>query len=318
MPGRISLAVDVDYPPYAYVATPPEGDFTVAGFGTDVALGLMEVCPNLQISVRQTQWSQCWDGSTGLNSYGQGPRAGDGLDSGWFHGCMTYTHTTGVRNRYLEFTEGILQANKPAGIITLLDNGVPRVLPNSTLAGKKVVDVAGWAPTSDALALVTNKCTGGRYGGYEIVTPTEDGNDAAMAILRAGEADAMWIYADQAYNFQEGPGIIPTWNTTLWRGFGTEYAYIATGQSGHAYNGTTLAISKKGSGLASVLNPCIRAFMKTQSYHEVCAKHGQINACYPNEYFNTSELVAAAQAPYLKPTNEQTGDCSNGYCPCNV
>jgi len=47
MPGTtkpsILLAQDVDWPPYAYLAMPPEGDYTVAGFGKDVAMGLSEV-----------------------------------------------------------------------------------------------------------------------------------------------------------------------------------------------------------------------------------------------------------------------------------
>ena len=35
------------------------------------------------------------------------------------------------------------------------------------------------------------------------------------------------------------------------------FAYIHTGLNEWSVNGTTLAISKKGSGLAGVLNPCI-------------------------------------------------------------
>jgi len=315
MPGTISLAVDTDYPPYAYVAVPPEGDFDVAGFGHDVAHGLMEVC-NITISTRQADWAECWDGSRGLNTYGQGPKTGVGIEQGYFHGCMTYTHTTGIRNRFLEFTDGILQANKPAGLLTRLDaNGVPHVLPNSTLEGLTIVDVAGWAPTADGLALVNNYCTNSRYGGYTVVAPPEDGNDAAMAMVMSGEVDAMWVYADQAYNFQPKPDMVPTWNESLWEGFGTKYAYIATGQFGHAYNGTTLAISKKGSGLSQILNPCIQKFMKTRSYYEVCLKHGQEDSCYENEFFNGT---SSGPKPWMDSTDKQTGDCSSGYCPCSV
>ena len=231
LPLTLVLATQ-DYPPYAYMTIPPTGDFVLAGMGRDIASGLMDVCPELKISVRQTTWRECWDGSSELNSYGQGPQAGDGLEEGFYHGCMTCayamrshahlmreeenpwhtarvgvneadgvgtvgsladTHTTGVRNRYVEFTDGFLQANKPAGLLTRLNsNGVPHVLPSSTLDGLTIVDVSGWAPTADGLSLVENKCTRTRYGGYTMVTPAKNGNDAAMEMLMSGAADAMW------------------------------------------------------------------------------------------------------------------------------
>merc|ERR1711998_445927 len=114
--------------------------------------------------------------------------------------------------------------------------------------------------TADTLALVTNKCTGERFAtDFEMVTPTVDGNDAAMEMLMNGTVDAMWVYADQAYNYQcHDDGITPTWNCDLWSGFGTQYAYVQTGLFGHAYNGTTLTISKRGSGLSDIVNPCIQ------------------------------------------------------------
>ena len=110
---------------------------------------------------------------------------------------MTYTHTIGVRNRFLEFSHGILSHNKPAGLITRLVNGVPVVSPQSDLSGIKVVNVAGWAPTKDGLSLVENTCsTNKRFKGYTMVTPATIGPDAAMKMLLDGSADAMWIYAD--------------------------------------------------------------------------------------------------------------------------
>ena len=109
---------------------------------------------------------------------------------------MTYTHTIGVRNRYMEFSHGILSHNKPAGLITRLKNGIPEISPQSDLSGIKVVDVAGWAPTEDGLSMVTNTCTNKRFTGYTMLTPEKAGNDAAMKMLLNGEADAIWIYAD--------------------------------------------------------------------------------------------------------------------------
>lgn len=313
MPGKsrpkIILAQDVDWPPYAYVSTPPEGDFAVGGFGNDVAKGLESVC-DIDIVTIQTQWSQCW----GAN------KIGDGLAHGLYHGCMTYTHTAGTRGRYLDFTNGILSANKPAGILTRLgSDGKPVIDPMGDLSGKKIVDVKGWAPTADGLKLVNNWCTGKRYSGFEMITPENDGNDAAMEILMSGGADGMFVYADQAYNYrpgQQSDGVTPTWDEELWSGLGTKFAYVATGQLGHSYNGTTLAISKKGSGLPEILNPCIQKFMQTQAYYDVCAKHGFTKYCYPNEFFGEK---ADGDKPWMLKTNEQpSDDCASGYCGCGA
>ena len=84
MPGntrpKIILAQDVDWPPYAYVAVPPEADYDVAGFGHDIAKGLSSVC-DIDVETRQTDWAKCW----GSN------KIGDGLEAGHYHGCMMYT-----------------------------------------------------------------------------------------------------------------------------------------------------------------------------------------------------------------------------------
>lgn len=78
----------------------------------------------------------------------------------------------GTRGRYLDFSYGLLSANKPAGILTRLGaDGKPVLDPKSDLKGKKIVDVKGWAPTSDGMSLVNNWCTGKRYNGYEILNP---------------------------------------------------------------------------------------------------------------------------------------------------
>merc|ERR1719473_2197283 len=304
---KIILAQDVDWPPYAYVATPPEGDYEVAGFGHDVAKGLESVC-DIDVVTRQTSWSECWGDN----------KIGDKLDAGAFHGCMTYTHTAGTRNRYVDFTNGILSANKPAGILTRLgSDGKPIIDPKSDLTGKKIVDVKGWAPTADGLKLVTNWCTNKRYTGYEVLTPVTDGNDAAMAMLRDGTADGMFVYADQAHNYRPNqPGVTATWNEALWTGLGTKFAYIGTGMLGHSYNGTTLVISKKGSGLNAIINPCIKKFMETQAYHDVCKKHEFEASCYPNTFFPSASDTSK---PWMLKTNEQAANgCSTGYCSCDA
>ena len=182
---KLILAQDVDYPPYAQLG-PVEEDSPVSGFGADVAKGLMDVC-DIDVFTVQTQWSRCW----------QDEKIGEGLALGEFHACATYTHAAGVRNRYIEFSSPILKDNKAAGILTRLDSsGKPLVDGNSDLNGMKVVDVIGFAPTADNLAIVTNDCVGTPFKGYEIVAPSYTSdvpNDDALRTLLDGDADAMWV-----------------------------------------------------------------------------------------------------------------------------
>lgn len=309
MPGltkpKVILAQYIDYPPYAYMSEPPEGDYELAGFGVDVAKGLESVC-DIDVNFVQTDWADCWDAG----------KIGEGLNNGHYHACMTYTHTKGERNRFLDFSYGILSMNKPAGLLTLLTDGVPTITGLDDLSGKKIVDVVGWAPTADALAMVTNQCTGNRFSGYEVVTPDAydslPANDAAMQMLRNGEADAMWVYADQGFVYQCDDGEEAEWDCDLWSGLGTEYAYVQTGLEA-AYNGTTLTISKKGSGLPAILNPCIQKFMETEAYYDTCVKHDLTGSCYANDHFPAAE---EDNSPWLIPTDELTSDCSSGYCQC--
>lgn len=120
---------------------------------------------------------------------------------------MTYTHTKGVRPRFAEFSYGILKDNKPAGILTRLVDGKPVIDPKSNLAGVKIADVKGWAPTIDSLDFVSNNCTGERFENYEMIstensytrvdgTVIEGVNDVALAMLLDSEVDAVWVYAD--------------------------------------------------------------------------------------------------------------------------
>jgi len=308
MPGlsrpKITLAADIDWPPYAYLGVPPESDYDTAGIGHDIAKNLSTVC-DIDVTVAQTDWADCWSSE----------KIGIGLKDGHYHGCMTYTHTAGARPRMMEFTDAFLNDNKPAGILTRLDSsGAPVISSTSDLSGVNVVDVNGWAPTADTLALVRNPCTGNLFSGYNMIVPPTVGNDAAMAMLMDGTADAMWVYADQAYTYDcSDPAVTPTWNCTLWSGLGTKFAYIQTGLFGHALNGTTLAISKRGSGLASIINPCLQKLMQTKNYYEICNKHGLTQYCYPNAFFPSDNY---GTNPWEKPTDQATSACSSGYCSC--
>lgn len=114
----------------------------------------------------QTDWTDCW---------GSGGTIGLGLAQGHYHGCMSYTHTRGMRNRFVEFTHGILNVNKPAGLLVRLrSDGKPEVSSYHDLSGLTVVDVARWAPTEDGLAFVNNDCTGGKFDGWTMVTTPEE------------------------------------------------------------------------------------------------------------------------------------------------
>lgn len=303
---KVILAQDIDWPPYAYLGEPPESDYQVAGIGYDIIMGMGALC-NFDVTVVQTDWADCWAGG----------KIGAGLKDGHYHGCMTYTHTQGERNRFAEFSQAILKDNKPAGLIVRLDaQGNPLVGGSSDLSGLNVVDVNGWAPTSDTLGIVNNPCTGQKFSGYNLIIPAETGNDAAMAILRSGQADAMWVYADQAYNYDcTAAGVTPSWNCTLWGGFGTDYAYIQTGLFDHAFNGTTLTMAKKGSGIAQIINPCLQRYMKTADYYNVCSKHSLVDSCFPNSYFPNAN---SAPNPWEILADQLTTTCADGYCPCSA
>ena len=99
----------------------------------------------------------------------------------------------------------------------------------------------------------------------------------------------------------------------MWSKLKTEFAYVQTGILDYQNAGTTLAISKKGSGLAVLLDPCIESFLKTESYKDLCEEYGFVNTCFENEFFDISD---EANPPYSFPTTELSTSCSDGYCPC--
>ena len=110
---KIILAQDIDYPPFSMLASPQETgeDYELSGMAIDVINGMNAMCGGLEIVPVQTDWDNCWATETS--------EIGDGLLNGYYHGCLAYTHTRGVRNRYLEFSHPITQ-NGAAGILTRL------------------------------------------------------------------------------------------------------------------------------------------------------------------------------------------------------
>ena len=135
---HVIMAMDIDYPPYAYTREthpgPPFNDThaldEVVGVGADMIKALGEHC-GFDVTITQAHWSDCWDAG----------EIGAGLREGWYHGCMTFTHAAGMRNRFLDFTGSWAVPNKPAGLITRLVNGVPHINGQDDLAGRTIVDV---------------------------------------------------------------------------------------------------------------------------------------------------------------------------------
>ena len=334
--GRtLKFGMDTDFPPYAY-RNSTTGE--LAGFGKDIADGMTALCDDVTIEVVYTNWANCIGGGS----------LGVLIENGTLDACMTYTHAHGFRDQVADFSYAILNDNKPAGLMTLLVNGVPKVNGNSNLDGVKVscrseamflfltcflfsvmallkvtevchgpfaevVDVGGWAPPEDTLSLVTNKCTDEKYSTNLNLQVAMGGYDEAMTILRNGSADAMYVYADMAEKAQCTPGVAQDWNCTLWTGFGTEYAYVQTGQYGYMVNGTTLALTKKGSGVPELINSCLQRFMDTKDYYDLCVKYDFVSTCFPNSHFPTSTVVPQS---YELATKQLTTTCADGYCPC--
>merc|ERR1712241_1384736 len=158
-----------------------------------------------------------------------------------------------------------------------------------------------------------NTCTDTKFSDDLVISTGEFGNDAALKMLL--DVDALWIYADQAelYSAACAENSKQDWDCDMWSQFGTSFAYVNTGIYDYMNAGTTLAISKKGSGLSETLNPCIEAFINTESYKDLCVEYGLEDSCFKNEFFDeTDEEVA----PYSLPSSKLTTSCSDGYCPC--
>lgn len=336
--GHFLLGISPDYPPYTKLSPTIVGDLNfpakdLGGFSVEFARLMKPTC-GIQVDFIMSPWSDCWTGasSTWRNDSGSFERAsladgiqgikdqgdpvsteyiGRGIMDGRVHGCTGYTHTKGSRNLALEFTASILGDLKTAGILTRLDaNAKPVISPLLVdYTGVKLGDVSGWAPTADTFIFVGNSCNlngDGQPTKFSktdpIIAVTPDGNAAAVEALLDGTIDALYIYADQMYNFVQS-------GDPLAARFGTDFAYIHTGLSGWSINGTTLAISKRGSGLKQVLDPCIQKVIETPEYRQVC-----------EAYFEPTTCVGGSGDPlfYDEPMNvkSDTKTCADGYCTC--
>eukprot|EP00927_Polykrikos_kofoidii_P012337 TRINITY_DN15318_c1_g2_i1.p1 TRINITY_DN15318_c1_g2~~TRINITY_DN15318_c1_g2_i1.p1 ORF type:complete len:364 (+),score=38.06 TRINITY_DN15318_c1_g2_i1:221-1312(+) len=303
----LKIGQDIDWPPYAY-ADSVTGE--LVGFGKAIADGMSKICPHLQFEVVRSKWTDCWtDGNLGTL-----------IRNGSLDGCMVYTHTKGSRDEFAEFSLAILNDRRAAGLLSALVDGQPKVTGYDDLSGKTIVDVGGWAPTEDTIKDVVNKCTNRSYS-KDITMLIGEDNDKSLKILLSGAADAMFVYADQADNYQcisnnrAKDGSKAAWNCTLWSGFGKDFAYVQTGQFGHVIKGTTFLMGKKGSGVAKKVNPCLAKFMASESYYKVCKDHHLVETCFTNMHFPYGKSEVKE---FNKPTHELTSDCSTGYCHCGI
>jgi hypothetical protein len=338
--SKINLAYDI-WSPYIYLH---DATKEPTGFGVEFVKLMQKsthpTCTMLDISMIQDQWSRMWFDSTvcaitesGAPSCNEIKKLGDGVNYGLYHGGMTYTHLKGLRPRTGDFTWAITKpASQSSGILVKLNSdGEPKVSALSDLSGMKIVDVAGYAPTTDTFGNVQNHCNGQFFADPADITwvvPTETGNKAAMAAFKNDATiDLMWVYSGQAEacigaGFQN--------DCEGWEGFGTEFAYLHTGLMANQ-NGTTIAFSKKNSGVNELLNPCIQHIMETKEYHDICTAplrpptdmSTNFAVCYPNSFWNQTELAMEQQGTYQNNHVANSADspadyaCEHGYCQCS-
>jgi hypothetical protein len=328
---KVVLGIDTNYPPYAQL-----DGLHLGGYGIEF-VNLMNSMCDLHITVTQVSWSECnYDlppsyttagGYAFLAEAGSKTNGGtvaktmpgSGIQQGEVHGCMTYTHLFGARERIFEFTHAWTEAaSKASGLITRLVDGKPVISPTSLLTGVKVVDVTGFAPTADLIGAAKNDCVTDTpifdLPGITFVNPAGDGNYEAMKVLKAGDADVLWVYAEQA---EDCMADLSASGCENWDGFGTEYAFIHMGLIVQN-NGTTVAMSKKGSGLGDLLNPCIQTVLGTKKYQELCQAGGHPvdMKCFKNSFFSDEDPVKSVYAT-MQAARTDSKTCSDGYCTCS-
>jgi hypothetical protein len=285
------------------------------GFIPEFVEIMQEVCDDVDVNWIHTAWGDCFAEPAGKSW------VGSDIKHGALHGCAGYTHTQGTRNRLFEFSDAVtLPISRTAGfIVRLKADGTPEIDGKSDMKGVKVVDVAGWAPTADNIQMATNDCTGEKFAYKDIVfvDAGTEGNAAAMAKLKSKEADAIWVYSDQAAACTTEDAL-KTPDCANWAGLGTEYAYIHTGMP-FAINGTTMIMAKRGSGVAKLIDPCIKKALASPKYKALCIAMDKYEVCVPPtggfsdpvpdkpEYYNLMHSKKAA---------DQVKTCAKGYCPC--
>lgn len=177
---RLVFAAQPNWAPYVFI-NPQTG--IIEGVAVDIVRGMGEMC-NFDISIMQTEWSECWADDA----------VGRGLLNGDFHACMTYVHSRGSRDRHMDFSHAILKGNSLSTglLVRLKPDGTPEIDGNDNLANKKIVYTSGWAPSKDGIGFVVNSCTGERFANYTMVPSSLTlPNDDALSKLLDGSVGAM-------------------------------------------------------------------------------------------------------------------------------
>lgn len=312
---RILLGMATDYPPYTKFD--PDGSSSpieLSGFNKEFIDLITPIC-GIKADAVLAPWSDCWTTKPSKVYFDEVTEyIGEGIWEGRVHGCTAYTHTKGERGLSLEFTHSILGGLKRAGVLTRLVGGKPVVSPQlDDYTSVAIGDVSGWAPTPDTFKFNINMCTGNQFKSGSLIAPAAgDGNENAINALLNGTFDALYLYADQLENFKKSGTAA---EKALAAGLGAQFAYIHTGLNGWSFNGTTLAISKRGSGLKELLDPCIEKIVKTKEYTTMCESYWSPSTCIQNDY----STGTATEYFYDKLMNERadTYTCSDGYCTCS-
>ena len=160
------------------------------------------------------------------------------------------------------------------------------------------------------------------------------GPDAAMRALLDGDADALYAYASLIED-RKGCKQLGC-DASLYDGLGTKYAWIHVDMLEYQVNGTTLAMTKKGSPLIDAFNPCVRSVMRSTWYADACARYAAAGfddvECYPNAHFEAAEegddldddsgddadAPSPSPAPAPASGGGGVGKCASGRCPCDA
>merc|ERR1712226_321700 len=97
-----------------------------------------------------------------------------------------------------------------------------------------------------------------------------------------------------------------------WLKFGTEFAYVQSGELDHVKNGLTLTMAKKDSDIEETISSCLTKYLETEEYFKVCQKYEFENECIRNTFFPENVVPKV----WEKTTSEQTS-CDTGYCSCD-
>jgi len=284
-----------------YVHSEGGGDFQ--GFIIDIAKGMETLCGasnNFKFEFVRVPWEECWNESA----------LGSKIQDGTVDACLAYYHTH-LRDGIVDFSGSIAEAI-PSGYLTKLDDDglCPLVSPYSDLAGKKIAHRSGWLPEPDGVHKTSNNCTGAPYSDTAEYVPFNS-FDQMLGGLLNNTVDLMMVLGNlvdaERAECTEGSSECSNWNK-----FGTEFAYVQSGEFKHTKNGLTLTMAKKDSDTEETINSCLTQYLETEEYYKVCQRYEKEHECIRNDFFPADVVTQ----DWEKKTSEQTS-CDTGYCSCD-